>query len=117
MTRSERTTWWLILAALVCICCGVARAESLPELDRKIRLQEQRCQTLYLDALQEHSDWIGMYNDWAHGWPRMHDPQAYARLIQKQWRKYDKAQMLWLRETAKLVGLYDKHRAMTREGP
>ena len=114
MTRAAHLT--LILLALACV--AVARAgESLYELDKRIAAQHQRCQDLYIDALDAHSEWVGMFNDWSQGWPMMMDQHGYAKLMQRQWRKYDKVQRLWMRETAKLVDLYAEHWALTRAKP
>ena len=91
--------------------------ESLPELDRKIRLQEAKCQTAWLAAISERSEYVAMYDDWSTGWPRMHSWKGYHRLVEKQHTKAYRAECTWLKETAQLVAMYDAHRALTRAKP
>ena len=122
MTKSEHTTWLLILAA--CLLCAAAifalvspRCEAGEgDLDARIAKQEQRADTSWYAALDARDTFWHAQQNWAQDWPHMHNQAAYYRCVQKQWRVYDKRMRAWQREAGKLVTLYDERR-MQRASP
>ena len=122
MTKSEHTTWLLILAA--CLLCAAAifalvspRCEAGEgDLDARIAKQEQRADTAWYAALDARDTFWHAQQNWAQDWPHMHNQAAYYRCVQKQWRVYDKRMRAWQREAGKLVTLYDERR-MQRASP
>lgn len=82
------------------------------DLNQRIAQQEDRAQHAWNAALDAKSEFWGMYNDWANAWFTMHDQGAFARLMGKKWREYDKAMRTWQRECVVLVKLYDEHRQL-----
>ena len=112
MTRSEHTTWWLILAALALATAATWAGDDLDQRIQKQELAMEHAWNAYLDA---HHTRVVMQGDWFADWYQMHDWKAYGRLVKASFRAECKAQQTYCEECTKIIALYDEHRRAQSE--
>ena len=110
MTRAESRTWWLIIATLALLACGIACASDVGALDVQIKAQELVVTHAWNVAWAAQADANDEWRNWSQCWPMMLTPDKQYRRARQFRKTYTKAWDKYADACFKYVKLCQKRR-------